>query len=117
MSEKNLRAEKASDERIDDDQADSCGCTPGLSCYRHFERPQNDGDTEAETAIRHGALTRIPHTPEQGDLYVIDGSAYEVTTFGDCGSTVVFEPIARPTSEVIMPLNIVRGSDAARYVE
>ena len=114
MSNDNPRAKKASDGRNDVEEPDSCGCTPGLSCYRHFE---SDGDTEAENAVSDGGLTRIPHNPNLGDLYVIDGSAYEVTTFDDCGSAVVFEPIARPTSEVVMPLNTVRESDAARYVE
>jgi len=115
MNEKNPLAEKASDGRTDVEEPDSCGCTSGLPCFEHFRN--GDGDTEAESAVTDGGLSRVPHSPEQGDLYVIDGSTYEVATFADGGSTIVFEPIARPTSEVIMPLDTVRESDAARYVQ
>jgi len=112
MRKQNRRGDKPhDDERTDDDQPDSCGCTSELECFRHFE---SDDDPTAHT---DGSLTRVSHSPELGDLYVISGSTYEVATFSDGGSTVVFEPIARPISEVVMPLNTVRTSDAVRYVQ
>jgi len=114
MRNQNPRGDKPHDERTDDEQPDSCGCTSGLECFRHYEVSESDDDPTAHT---DGGLTRIPHSPELGDLYVIDGVAHEVATFADGGSTVVFGPIARPTSEVIMPLNTVQESDAVRYVQ
>ena len=118
MSNDNLRGDKPhDDESTDDEEPDCSECSPSLNCFEHYEITESDGDTDAENAVADGGLTRIPHIPNLGDTYVIDGSAYEVATFADGGSTVVFEPMTQSTSEIIMPLNTVRDSDAARYVE
>jgi len=104
------------DGSTDVEQPAECGCTSSLSCFEHYRNADADDDTDAENAVPDGGLSRIPHTPNLGDLYVIGGTAYEVACFADKGSTVVFEPIAQSTSEVIMPVNTVRTTDAASYV-
>jgi len=117
MNEKNLRAEKATDGSADIEEPADCGCTSGLSCFEHYEIAIDDGGPEAESAISDGGLTRVPHTPDLGDLYVIGDNVYEVATFADGGSAVVFESVAPPTREVVMPLSTARTTDAARYVQ
>jgi hypothetical protein len=115
MPNENRRGDNPHDGSTDDERTDdSCGCGNGLECFEHYEiRERND----SPTAHTDGGLSRIPHTPALGDVYVIDNSAYEVACFADSGSTVVFEPIARPTSEVVMPLDTVRESEAASYIK
>ena len=73
--------------------------------------------TTTGSAHTDGGSTRIPHTPQLGDIYAIDGTAYEVATFDDGDTKVIFESVAPPTAEVIMPVGAVRTTDAATYVE
>jgi len=118
MSNDNPRGDNPHvDESTDVEEPDCSECSPALSCFEHYEITESDGVFRVSIAVADGGLSRIPHSPELGDTYIIADDVYDVACFVDEGSTVIFEPIGRPTSEVVMPVNTVRESDAARYVQ